>query len=86
MYLGRAMDSTYPLVPVANFIAFFLAFLVMVTSHLRQSWRLGVCVFSAWISILALATGIETILWRDNADTTLAPALCDLSTSLGHIP
>ncbi|VDB95958.1 unnamed protein product [Peniophora sp. CBMAI 1063] len=34
---------------------------------------------STWISILAFLTVIQTIVWRDSADTSIAPILCDLS-------
>lgn len=84
-YSFPSMDPTYPLVPLANFAAAFLTLLTFLTAQLRESWNMGVCMLSAWVFITTLSTGIQTVVWRDNADTSIAPAFCDIGSS-SHSP
>ncbi|VDC06350.1 unnamed protein product [Peniophora sp. CBMAI 1063] len=76
------MDPTYPLVPTANFVAAFLTMLTFLTAQLRESWNVGVCMLSAWVFVCTLSTGVQTVVWRDNADTSIAPAFCDIATRI----
>ncbi|KZV66815.1 STE3-domain-containing protein [Peniophora sp. CONT] len=76
------MDPTYPLVPLANFAAAFLTLLTFLTAQLRESWNMGVCMLSAWVFVTTLSTGVQTVVWRDNADTSIAPAFCDIATRI----
>ena len=69
---------TYPLVPTANFIACFLTLSVLLTSPFRQAFNRGVCLLSAWVSVMALVTGIQAVVWRKTSDTTLLPGFCDI--------
>ncbi|VDC06349.1 unnamed protein product [Peniophora sp. CBMAI 1063] len=76
------MDPTYPLVPVANLLAAFLTFLTFLTTPLRDSWNFGVCMLSVWVSLSCFFTGIQAVIWRDNADTTILPVFCDIATRI----
>ncbi|KZV65612.1 STE3-domain-containing protein [Peniophora sp. CONT] len=78
----QSQTPTYPLVPTANFIACFLTLSVLLTSPLRQAFNRGVCLLSAWVSVMALVTGIQAVIWRKSADTTLLPGFCDISIRL----
>ncbi|VDB86467.1 unnamed protein product [Peniophora sp. CBMAI 1063] len=71
------MNPTYPLQPVANFISSFLAFLVII-SQPRQPCNKGIIYLAVWVSILSFITGIQMVIWRDSADTTIAPVFCDI--------
>ncbi|VDC04515.1 unnamed protein product [Peniophora sp. CBMAI 1063] len=73
---------TYPLVPTANFIACFLTLSVLLTSPLRHAFNRGVCLLSAWVSMMSLVTGIQAVVWRKSSDTTLIPGFCDISIRL----
>ena len=73
-----SMDPTYPLLPLANFLAATLTLLTFITTQLRDPWNLGISTLSAWVFINTLFTGIQTIIWRDDSDTSLAPGLCDI--------
>ena len=72
------MDPTYPLVPLMNFVSAFLTLLTFLTAQLRESWNMGVCMLSAWVFVTTLSTGIQTVIWKDNADTGIAPVFCDI--------
>ena len=71
------MDPTFPLVPIANFIACVLALLPLCTS-IRQIWNFGVCMYAIWVATVAFCTAINTIVWSDNVNIT-APVWCDIS-------
>ena len=61
-------DPSYPLFPVVCFLTTFMLLLVLTTSAARQSWNLGVTFLCLWISLLNFTTGINAIIWADNAD------------------
>lgn len=72
------MDPTYPLVPIANFIA--CALIIISLFHMvDRSWNVGVFVFALWVFLASLSTAINTIIWsRDTNDR--APIWCDICT------
>ena len=72
------MDPTYPLVPVANFIAFIFAVIPLSTTLVRQSWNVGVCMLGLWLAIMSLINVVNTIVWADNTND-IAPVWCDIS-------
>lgn len=70
------MDPTYPLVPIANFIA--CALVVIPLIHLvTRSWNTGVYVFALWTFLSSLSYAVNTIVWADD-DTDRAPVWCDI--------
>ena len=72
------MDPTFPLVPVANLLAFLLVLIPLITTVHKQ-WNTGVCMYAIWVGTMALIRGINTIVWADNA-RIVAPVWCDIST------
>jgi len=74
------MDPTYPLVPIANFIA--CALVVIPLIHLvTRSWNTGVYVFALWTFLSSLSYAVNTIVWA-NDDKDRAPVWCDISSHL----
>lgn len=69
------MDPTYPLVPIANFICFFLVLVPFMTSNLRTN--VGVCLYGFWVSIACFIRGVNSIVWSDNANDS-ASVWCDI--------
>ncbi|KZV64173.1 STE3-domain-containing protein [Peniophora sp. CONT] len=76
-----AVDPTYPLYPIACFLAAVLLLLVFFTSFVRQSWNLGIAFLCFWLIVENLATGINAVIWADNADLKLF-VYCDIVTHL----
>lgn len=72
------MDPTYPLVPIANFIA--VALVIVPIFHLvARSWNTGVYyVYALWVSLLSLSIAVNTIVWSSDANDR-APIWCDIS-------
>lgn len=70
------MDPTYPLVPIANFIAFVLT-LIPLLHVSRRPWNAGVFVFALWLSLICLSTAINTIVWSNDVEDR-APVWCDI--------
>lgn len=73
------MDPTYPLVPIANFIACALA-VIPLFHMVNRSWNTGVFVFALWLVLENLSTAINTIVWSDDAKDR-APVWCDICKS-----
>ena len=71
-----AVDPTYPLYPIACFIAAAMLLLVLLTIIVRQNWNLGVAFLCFWPFWENLTLGISAIVWSDNADVKLY-AFCD---------
>lgn len=70
------MDPTYPLVPIANFIAFALTLIPLL--HVgRRPWNAGVFVFALWLSLICLSTAINTTVWSNDVEDR-APVWCDI--------
>ena len=74
-----AVDPTFPLYPIACFLASFMLILVLLTSFIRQSWNFGVALLCFWLSLENLMGGINAILRSDNADIKLY-VYCDIGT------
>lgn len=72
------MDPTYPLVPIANVIAFFLCLAPLLTGLMRRSWNVGVIMYALWVAVESLTTAVNTIVWSDNVKN-VAPVWCDIS-------
>ena len=75
---AAATDPTYPLYPVASFLAAALLLLVLLTGLARQSWNLGVTFLCFWLFFENLTNGINAIIWSDNTDIKLY-VYCDIS-------
>lgn len=71
------VDPTYPLYPIACAISAAMLLLVLLTSFIRQSWNLGVAFLCFWLLVENLTSGINAIIWADNADVKLY-AYCDI--------
>lgn len=74
------MDPTYPIVPIANFVAFALA-VIPLFHVVHRSCNTGVFVFAFWLSLISLATAINTTVWSSDAKDR-APVWCDICKSL----
>lgn len=75
------MDSTYPLVPIANFLACILV-LASVPKSMSKSMNVGIFSLAIWVAIESLITAVNSIIWADNVEN-VAPIWCDISK---HIP
>lgn len=73
----RAVDPSYPLLPVAKFLSAALLFLVLLTSFMRQSWNRGITFLCFWLCIETMVDGTNAIIWSDNADIKLY-VYCDI--------
>ena len=71
------MDPTYPLVPVANFLACILVLLSLSKNILRPV-NVGVCSFAVWIAMQGLIAAINSIIWSNNVEV-VAVVWCDIS-------
>ncbi|KZV64899.1 STE3-domain-containing protein [Peniophora sp. CONT] len=76
-----AADPTYPLYPVASFLAAAALLLVLSVSLTRQSWNLGVVFLCFWLFLETLINGVNEIVWADNAEIKLF-VYCDIVTHL----
>jgi len=75
------MDSTYPLVPIANFLACILV-LASVSKHMFRSWNVGACSLAIWVASQGFIIAVNSIIWSNNVDN-VAPVWCDITTHLG---
>lgn len=75
--MGRAVDPSYPLLPVATFISAFILLLVMLSNVVRQRWNLGVTFLCFWLFVEHVTDGANFIIWADNADVKLW-VYCDI--------
>ncbi|VDC04731.1 unnamed protein product [Peniophora sp. CBMAI 1063] len=75
------VDPTYPLYPIVSILSSVMLLLVLLTSFIRQSWNLGVAFLCFGIFFENLATGLNAIIWSDNADIKLY-AYCDIVSHL----
>lgn len=79
LHLVWIMDPTYPLVPIANFMA--CAFTVIPLFHmLNRSWNTGVFVFALWLFLTNFSTAVNTIIWS-NDEVDRAPVWCNICKS-----
>ena len=70
------MDRSYPLVPIANFIACMLV-LSSLSSSMLRTWNVGACFFAFWITTLAFIIGTDSIIWSHGVEN-VAPIWCDI--------
>ncbi|KZV69629.1 fungal pheromone STE3G-protein-coupled receptor, partial [Peniophora sp. CONT] len=77
--MGRTVDPTYPLLPVAYCLSLAMLLLVLLTGFVRQNWNLGVAFLCFWLLIETLIGAINTIVWSDNAEVKLY-VYCDIVT------
>ncbi|VDC07961.1 unnamed protein product [Peniophora sp. CBMAI 1063] len=82
--MGRAVDPSYPLLPVATFISAVMLFLVMLTNVVRQRWNLGVTFLCFWLFVEHITDGANFIIWADNADVKLW-VYCDIVSRIQYI-
>ena len=71
------MNSTFPLVAIANFGACLLVFLSM-SKNMFQSWNVGACSFAVWIAIMSFRVGWNSII-LSNSTANISPVWCDIS-------
>ncbi|KAH7869322.1 pheromone receptor [Lentinula edodes] len=74
-----ASDPTFPLFPIFAFLGFVLSVLPL-SWHL-QAWNSGTCAFMIWTGLACLVTGINSLIWADNA-LNVAPVWCDISCQI----
>ncbi|KAJ3967512.1 pheromone receptor [Lentinula raphanica] len=74
-----ASDPTFPLFPILAFLGFILC-AIPLSWHL-QAWNSGTCAFMIWTGLACLITGINSIIWVDNA-LNVAPVWCDITSQL----
>lgn len=73
------MDPTYPLVPIANFIACGLT-VIPLFNLVSQPWNTGVYILALWLFLISLSFAINGIIWSNNVKD-VAPVWCDISKS-----
>lgn len=76
----RAVDPTYPLFPVASFLATALILILLITRSIRQSWNLGVALLCFCLLLQNVTNGVNAIIWSDNVEAELQ-VYCDIGTS-----
>ncbi|VDC05052.1 unnamed protein product [Peniophora sp. CBMAI 1063] len=72
-----AVDPTYPLYPTACILTSVMLLLVQLTSFVRHSWNLGVTFLCFWLFLETLTSGVNAVVWSDNADIKLY-VYCDI--------
>ncbi|VDB95169.1 unnamed protein product [Peniophora sp. CBMAI 1063] len=77
----KAVDPSYPLLPVARLLSAVGLLLVLLTSFMRQHWNLGVAFLCFWLFVESLIDGANTIIWSDNADIKLY-VYCDIASHI----
>lgn len=73
------MDPTYPLVPIANFLASILV-VVPLFHMITRSWNTGVYVFALWLFLQNINFASGTIAWSSDANDR-SPIWCDICKS-----
>ncbi|KZV74000.1 STE3-domain-containing protein [Peniophora sp. CONT] len=79
--MAASVNPTYPLYPIACVLSATMLLLVLLTSFIRQSWNLGVAFLCFWLFFENLTSGVNGIIWADNADIRLY-VYCDIVTHL----
>lgn len=74
------MDPTFPLVPIANFLACLLIILSL-SKSMFQSWNIGVLSYAFWTAVPSFTIAVNTIVWSDNVKD-VAPVWCDIGQCL----
>jgi hypothetical protein len=70
-------DPTYPLYPILCIICAALMLVVLMMSLVRQSWNIGVTFLCFWLFWELLTSGINAVIWSDNAEIKLY-VYCDI--------
>ncbi|KIY66513.1 STE3-domain-containing protein [Cylindrobasidium torrendii FP15055 ss-10] len=73
------LDPTYPLFPVASFIACAIT-LIPLPWHL-QAWNSGTCAFMMWTAATSFVRAVNSVIWKDNVEN-VAPVWCDITTQI----
>ncbi|VDB87071.1 unnamed protein product [Peniophora sp. CBMAI 1063] len=76
-----AADPTYPLFPIASFLAAALLLLILLSRFVRQNWNLGVCFLSFWLFVVNVISGMNAIIWSDSNEIKLY-IYCDIVSHL----
>lgn len=79
-----AQDPTFPLVPIANFLACIIV-LLSLSKSMFQSWNVGVCSFAIWMVATSLIKAVDSIIWAGNVEN-VAPVWCNISEQPLSIP
>lgn len=82
--MAAAFDPTYPLYPIACVLSAVMLLLILLTSFIRQNWNLGVAFLCFWLCLQNLTSGIDAIIWSDNADVKLY-IYCDIGASNSYV-
>lgn len=78
-----AVDPSYPLYPIASFMAAAMVLLVLFTNFIRQNWNFALTSLCFWLFFENIFQGVNSIIWSDNADVKLH-AYCDIGECI-HI-
>lgn len=73
------MVSTYPIVPIANFLACVLV-LSSMSRTIFQPKNLGVCFFAIWVVITGFMIALNSTIWAHSVENS-APVWCDIGES-----
>ena len=79
--MSAPTDPTYPLLPLAGFVASALLLPVLLSSIARESWNLGVIFLCVSLIFQNFIFAINAVLWRNNADMKLF-VYCEMSKRL----
>ncbi|KZV67685.1 STE3-domain-containing protein [Peniophora sp. CONT] len=82
--MGKPVDPSYPLYPIACVFAATGLFLVLLTSFVRSRWNLGVSFLCFWLFLENLTFAVNSVVWADNGDIK-HPVYCDLASHLQTI-
>lgn len=76
------MDLTYPLAPIANFLACALLLLPFLSTSIRFGSRnIPVTMFALWSTAINFIQGVNTLIWFNNVNDS-APIWCDIGECL----
>ncbi|KAI0309293.1 GPCR fungal pheromone mating factor [Amylostereum chailletii] len=76
------MNPAYPLLPIGNFVSAALILISMLNISVRQSWNTGVCVSALWGFLMAIVTGVDAVVWADNASVPVSPIWSDIASHI----
>ena len=71
------MDPTFPLVPIANFLACILVALPL-SRNIFRTGKVGVYMLAIWVGVVSFYTAVNCIIGKDNVENK-APIWCDIS-------
>ncbi|KZV67690.1 STE3-domain-containing protein [Peniophora sp. CONT] len=82
--MGKPVDPSYPLYPIACVFAATGLFLVLLTSLVSSRWNLGVSFLCFWLFLENLTFAVDSVIWADNADIKYS-VYCDIASRLQTI-